>query len=167
MPVAIWQGELDTFGARPVMAHDLAERREGATDRHSFVPLRRSTDTLSRPRLFPAETSPASPPWGDLEVIDADEESIRGPEVQDAIAQLEPGDHPATHRNPGAVDRLIEIVRRGRRFLVRPQGVDQLISIQAVARREGQDLHEVGCLPESPRGGRDAPSSDFEVEVAR
>ncbi len=48
------------------------------------------------------------------------------------------------------MQRLVEVVGGGQRVLVRPQDVHQLLAMEAMAGRQGQQLDDMGRLGEAP-----------------
>ena len=60
-------------------------------------------------------------------------------------------DHPAVKRASRDVHRLVEVVRGGGRVAVAPKDIHRLLSMEAVPRRKGKQLHQLTGLLQPPR----------------
>ena len=81
---------------------------------------------------------------------------VRG-EPQHLVPQL---DRARLERAPRDVHGLVQVVRRRRRRPVRPQQLHRLLTVKAVAGREGEQLDELAGLLQPPRGVRDVHAVD-------
>src|SRR3954470_4302963 len=61
----------------------------------------------------------------------------------------------------------MEVVRRRRRPAVAPEHVHRLLAVEAVARREGEQLHELARLLQPPGGLRDRGAVDGGSEATQ
>jgi len=79
-----------------------------------------------------------------LEAVDVDV----GDEAQQLVADL---DRLGPEDPPRHVHGLVEVVQRGHRIAVTPQHVDHLLTVEPMARRQGEQLHQFPCLAQAPR----------------
>jgi hypothetical protein len=68
--------------------------------------------------------------------------------VEQLVAQL---DRVGAQCAAGDVEGLVEVVRRGVRALLTPEGVHRLLAVEAMLRSERQQFHQLARLLQSPR----------------
>ena len=100
---------------------------------------------------------------GDRRVLQQIDVDLRH-EVEHAVLDLDRG---RVQRTPRDVHRLVEVVRGGRRLAVLPEHVHRLLAMEAMARGEGEQLHQLARLLQPPRRRRDRDVIDGGGEAAQ
>ena len=96
-----------------------------------------------------------------LELVDVHDDV--GGEVEQLVAQL---DRVGAQCAAGDVEGLVEVVRRGVRALLTPEGVHRLLAVEAMLRRERQQLHQLARLLQSPGPVRDGVTVGHGAEAS-
>ena len=84
--------------------------------------------------------------------------------MEQLVAQL---DRVGAQRAAGDVEGLVEVVRRGVRALLAPEGVHRLLAMDAMLRSERQQLHQLARLLQSPGPVRDGVTVGHGAEASK